>query len=66
MRSAEILRANDKTAWLKIILDEGKNREIRRMLETLGYEVQRLIRVRIGNITLGDLKPGEIREIPKP
>lgn len=66
MRSAEILRANGKTAWLKIILDEGKNREIRRMLEALGYEVQRLIRVRIGNISLGDLKPGEIREIPKP
>lgn len=46
----------------RIILTEGKNRQIRRMCKALGYLVARLIRVRIDNITLGDLKPGEYRE----
>lgn len=46
----------------KIILTEGKNRQIRRMCKSLGYLVARLIRVRIDNIELGDLKPGEYRE----
>lgn len=46
----------------KIILTEGKNRQIRRMCKALGYLVARLIRVRIDNIELGDLKPGEYRE----
>lgn len=46
----------------KIILTEGKNRQIRRMCKALGYLVSRLIRVRIDEILLGDLKPGEYRE----
>ncbi len=46
----------------KIILTEGKNRQIRRMCKALGYLVARLIRVRIDNIELGNLKPGEYRE----
>lgn len=46
----------------KIILTEGKNRQIRRMCKALGYLVARLIRVRIDNIHLDDLKPGEFRE----
>lgn len=46
----------------RIILTEGKNRQIRRMCKALGYLVARLIRVRIDTITLGDLKPGEYRE----
>ncbi|MFC2110676.1 pseudouridine synthase [Bacteroidota bacterium] len=45
----------------KIILTQGLNRQIRRMCEYLGYEVQKLKRVRIMNITLGNLKPGKIR-----
>ena len=43
----------------KIILTEGKNRQIRRMCKALGYLVAKLIRVRIDNINLGDLKPGD-------
>lgn len=46
----------------RIILTEGKNRQIRRMCKALGYLVARLIRVRIDTIILGDLKPGEYRE----
>lgn len=44
---------------LKVILEHGAKRQIRVMLETLGYRVTRLLRVRIGNLWLGDLKPGE-------
>ena len=48
-----------------IILTEGLNRQIRRMCETLGYTVKRLKRVRIMNLTLDGLKPGEYREIKR-
>jgi len=65
-KSAEIFRRNEKTAWLRIVLQEGKNREIRRILENLGYEVRRLVRVRIGNLELGNLKPGELRKLENP
>jgi 23S rRNA pseudouridine2605 synthase len=48
-------------AWLRILLHEGKKRHIRRMCAALGYPVQRLIRVRIGPLELGDLPVGEWR-----
>ena len=47
----------------KIILTQGLNRQIRRMCEALGYEVKELIRLRIMNIELGKLKPGEYRRV---
>ena len=47
----------------KIILTQGLNRQIRRMCEVLGYEVKELRRVRIMNIELGNLKPGEYRKV---
>lgn len=53
----------DKNCWLEITLSEGKNREIRRMLAHLGYEVMRLMRIQFDKYSLGDLKPGEIRAI---
>ena len=46
----------------KIILKEGKNRQIRRMCKALGYLVARLIRIRIDSICLDNLKSGEFRE----
>ncbi len=52
-----------KNCWLEIILSEGKNREIRRMLAHLGYDVMRLVRIQFDKYTLRDLKPGEIQEI---
>lgn len=55
------LRTGEKNCWLEIILDEGKNRQIRRMMESMGVEVLRLIRVAIGPLQLGDLAKGEHR-----
>ena len=44
-------------------LTEGKNREIRKILSHYGYEVKQLVRMRIGCIELGDLKPGQYRTV---
>jgi len=62
-RSAKLLRSCEKNCWLEIVLDEGKNRQIRRMLEALGTEVMRLIRVAIGPLQLGDLRKGSYRQL---
>jgi len=53
----------ERNCWLEITLSEGKNREIRRMLAHLGYEVMRLMRIQFDKYTLDDLKSGEIRAI---
>ena len=53
----------EKNCWLEITLSEGKNREIRRMLAHLGYEVMRLVRIQFDKYTLGNLKPGELRAV---
>jgi 23S rRNA pseudouridine2457 synthase len=50
-------------SWLEIILTEGKNRQIRKMCSAVGHDCKRLIRVSIEKLELGDLKPGEVREI---
>jgi len=63
VRKASILRQGTRNSWLEIILDEGKNRHIRRMLEALGIEVLRLVRVAIGPLALGDLPKGASREL---
>jgi 23S rRNA pseudouridine2605 synthase len=59
----EILRRGERNAWLEIVLVEGKNRHIRRMLETLGTQVLRLVRVAIGPLALGDLPKGAARPL---
>jgi 23S rRNA pseudouridine2605 synthase len=55
--------AGRNECWLRIILHEGKKREIRHMCSALGFPVKRLIRVRIGAIELGDLPIGQWREL---
>jgi 23S rRNA pseudouridine2605 synthase len=62
-RQAFHLRTGEKNCWLEIILDEGKNRQIRRMIEAMNVEVLRLIRVAIGPLQLGGLAKGEHREL---
>ena len=51
------------STWLEIILTEGKNRQVRRMGAAAGHEVVELVRTRIGRLDLGDLTPGEWREL---
>jgi len=62
-KRASQLRAGQKNCWLEIVLDEGKNRQIRSMMETLGVKVLRLVRVAIGPQQLGDLAKGAHRAL---
>jgi 23S rRNA pseudouridine2605 synthase len=62
-KKAHCLRAGQKNCWLELILDEGKNRQIRRMMEAMGVEVLRLVRVAIGPLQLGNLAKGECRTL---
>ena len=56
-------RANIPTTWLEICLKEGKNRQVRRMTAAIGFPTLRLVRYKIGFVSLEDLVPGEWREI---
>ncbi|HEV2470446.1 MAG TPA: pseudouridine synthase [Candidatus Sulfotelmatobacter sp.] len=60
---ARVLRSGEKNCWLEITLDEGKNRQIRRMLEACGMEVLRVVRVAIGPLQLGSLAKGSFRQL---
>ena len=62
-KSVSTLRHGEKTAWLEIVLDEGRNRQIRRLLAALDVQVLRLVRVAIGAIELGNLRKGELRPL---
>ena len=61
--NAGMLRRGERNTWLTIVLDEGKNRQIRRMLESEGIEVLRLVRVSIGPLALGDLAKASCRPL---
>lgn len=62
----EILRSGEKNSWISVELQEGRNRQIRKMLETEKIEVLRLIRVQIGPLELGDLPKSQWREFQVP
>lgn len=64
-KRASLLRRGDKNSWLEIILDEGKNRQIRRIFESHNIEVLRLIRVAIGPLQLGALPKGATRPLTR-
>lgn len=59
--SARLLRAGERNAWLEIVLDEGRNRQIRRLLEAFDIATLRLLRVAIGGLVLGSLAKGAWR-----
>jgi 23S rRNA pseudouridine2457 synthase len=56
-------RKNVPTAWLRLVLREGRNRQVRRMTAAVGHPTLRLVRTAIGPIILGDLAPGDWREL---
>jgi len=58
-------RKNIPETWISVTLIEGRNRQVRKMTAAIGYPTLRLIRIRIKNLMLGDLKPGEVRELTK-
>jgi len=63
LKNVRMLRQGERHSWLEIVLDEGKNRHIRRMLAELKIEVLRLVRVAIGPLTLDDLSKGATRAL---
>ena len=62
-KSAVLLRAGARNAWLEIVLDEGRNRQIRRLLDAFGIGVLRLVRVAVGGLALGELAKGQWRAL---
>jgi 23S rRNA pseudouridine2605 synthase len=65
VKRASIVRRGGKNSWLEIVLDEGKNRHIRRLLRALGIEVLRLIRIAVGPLELGDLPKGKSQPLTR-
>lgn len=64
--SVRLVGGGEKNSWLEIVLCEGRNRQIRRMLDACGHEVLRLMRVAIGELVLGDLPKGAWRRVSEP
>lgn len=62
IRAEGIQRAEGKTA-LTVVMAEGRKREVRRMMDALGYRVRRLVRVRVGPVVMGGVAPGSIRPL---
>jgi 23S rRNA pseudouridine2457 synthase len=56
-------RANIPTSWVEVKISQGMNRQVRKMTAAVGYPTLRLVRVAIGPLVLGDLQPGEFREL---
>lgn len=63
--NANLERSANRNKWIELTLTEGKNREVRRVLEHLGLEVSRLLRTSYGPFELADLQRGSVEEIPQ-
>jgi 23S rRNA pseudouridine2605 synthase len=63
VNQARLLRSGEKNCWLEVVLDEGKNRQIRRIVAAMNLEVLRLVRVGIGTLELGTLAKGKYRRL---
>ncbi len=63
--SAELWVEQSKEPWVHVILTEGHKRQIRETAKKLGLRVQRLVRIRFAGLELGNLKPGEWRELKR-
>ena len=61
--SAEVVAQTEKNAWVRLVLVEGRNREVRRLMERVGHPVMRLRRVAFAGLTLSGLKPGQWRTL---
>jgi 23S rRNA pseudouridine2605 synthase len=61
---ATLDRAHATYPWVTVAIREGKNREVRRLMEHLGVRVARLIRLSFGPFMLGQLAPGQVEEVP--
>lgn len=59
----ERLESHPDGTWVRVVLHEGRNRQIRRMVESVGLKVVRLVRVRVGSLELGSLPPGSWRHL---
>lgn len=61
--SVRLLRTSGRSSWIEIVLTEGRNRQVRRMVAARGANVLRLVRVGIGGVLLGDLGKGQTRPL---
>jgi len=62
---AKLERGGGANSWITVSITEGKNREVRRVLDALGLRVNRLIRTSYGPFQLGTMAPGAVEEIPR-
>jgi 23S rRNA pseudouridine2605 synthase len=63
VKTTAVLRHGSRNSWLEIVLTEGKNRHIRRLLAAFGIETLRLVRIKIGSLQLGALPKGAFRHL---